>query len=232
MFKTITLIIASTLILFSCKKDEIDPGASTTNDTSNYNTNKPVATVDSLIPFIKATVNFNNWYAKQNYNGFVQITSNTKIIDTPNSVTKVDYVSSLKQDTTSLSYMNQYNENFEVAFSGNQYGIAAYANAHALFYASFPLGYLTYYSSLTPSVEGPEIIYTDGNGAKWSSKNGSQSGSYFNVTKSQSEVDAFGYPYQIVEGDFSCKVYSVTNPQPNQYLQISSGQFMLNYVKP
>ena len=94
------------------------------------------------------------------------------------------------------------------------------------------IGYLTYYSSSSPSTEGPEIIYTDGNGAKWSSKYGAQTGSYFNVTKSQSEVDAFGYPYQIVEGDFSCKLYSVTNPQPNQYLQISYGQFMLNYVKP
>ena len=225
-------MIASTLFLISCNKDDKDPSASATNDTSNYNPNKPVTPVDSLIPFIKATVNFNNWYAKQNYNGFVQITSNSKIIDSPNNLTKVDYISSLKQDTASSSYMNQYNENFEVAFSGNQYGIAAYANANALFYASFPIGNLTYYSSLTESVEGPEIIYTDSNGAKWSSKYGDQTGSIFNVTKSQSEVDTFGYPYQIVEGDFSCKVYSVTNPQPNQFLQISYGQFMLNYVKP
>jgi len=232
MFKSISVLIVSTLFLISCNKDEIDPGAYSTNDTSNYNTNKPTTPIDSLIPFIKATVNFNNWYAKQNYNGFIQITSNNKIIDSQNSLTKVDYISSLEQDTTVSSYMSQYSENFEVAFSGTQYGNAAYANAHAFFYASFPLGYLTYYSASSPSIEGPEIIYTDSNGAKWSSKYGSQSGSYFNVTKSQSEADAFGYPYQIVEGDFSCKVYSVTNPQPNQYLQISYGKFMLNYVKP
>jgi hypothetical protein len=232
MFKSISVLILSTLFVISCNKDEIDPGASSTNDTSNFNTNKPTTPIDSLIPFIKATVNFNNWYAKQNYNGYIQITSNNKIIDSQNSLTKVDYISCLEQDTAVSSYMNQYNENFEVAFSGNQYGIAAYANTHSLFYASFPLGYLTYYSSSSPSNEGPEIIYTDSNGAKWSSKYGDQTGSIFNVTKSQSEVDEFGYPYQIVEGDFSCKVYSVTNPQPNQYLQISYGQFMLNYVKP
>lgn len=220
------------LSIISCNKDDVDPGAFSENDTSNFNPNTPEPVIDSVTPYIKATLNFVEWNAKQSENGFVQINANTKVIDSPNNSVVVDYLASFDQDLNNASFNNQVNTRIKIGFTGYNYSIADYSNTYSAFYSSFSIGSMAFYSSNLLNVEGAEVVYVDENNVTWTTRNGLQDGSTFNITKSKSLLNSANQPYQKVSGNFNCKLYKAINPQTNEYLLISNGEFLLNYDRP
>jgi len=108
-------------------------------------------------------------------------------------------------------------------FAEREWSLDSLNNFNAIFQTSA----YTYMDTDTSNAEipGVEIRWTDDDLKVWSTRNGTQSGSTFNVTKTEPFTTSDGDSQNKVDGTFNCKLYDAAGNSVN----VSNGTFFMTF---
>lgn len=214
--KKLFVLIATPLLLFSCKKEVTAPETPTVDVPETETIPKNY--------FINAKIDGIAWEARDSSNACLINVGHDAVVNTIQDSLHLAYTFRFDQGTAPTTPLNG---KLDINYLNFNHKYSEYLDSISYFSRSFSIG-ATSFRKLSNLSAGIELSYTDNNNVKWSTINGDQTGSYFKIENIVSTV-VNGKSRRSLKGSFKGKVYQQGNPV--QHKNITEGTFYIVFER-